>query len=119
MPGANARFPRASPAQDRGGRNFLATDAFPPIIRKTTQPGQISALIMTTDSFPRPTMARRDFLKAAGSAAASVAVLSDAVPGLAQETPKTVTLAFVGCAHIHTPGFVNCSRPGTKDVKVK
>ena len=74
---------------------------------------------MTTDSAPRPTMARRDFLKTAGSAAASVAVLSDPVPGLAQETPKTMTLAFIGCAHIHTPGFVRLLARERKDVKVK
>ncbi len=64
-------------------------------------------------------MARRDFIKTVGSAAASAAVLSDSVRGLAQESPKTTTLALVGCAHIHTPGFVRLLARERKDVKVK
>lgn len=62
-------------------------------------------------------LARRDFIKTTGLAAASTALLS---PSLAfgQEATKPVTLAFVGCAHIHTPGFIDLlkRRP---DVKVK
>ncbi len=74
---------------------------------------------MTTHSPIRPPMARRDFIKTVGSAAASTAVLSDSVRGLAQESPKTTTLALVGCAHIHTPGFVRLLARERKDVKVK
>lgn len=59
---------------------------------------------------------RRHFLQAAGLATAAVA--SRPFLALGQDTGKTVTLAFVGCAHIHTPSFVNLLK-GRKDVKVK
>ena len=60
---------------------------------------------------------RRNFLKTAGLAA-SAATLARPALSLAQETTPAVTLAFVGCAHIHTPGFVNLLKT-RKDVKVK
>jgi 1,5-anhydro-D-fructose reductase (1,5-anhydro-D-mannitol-forming) len=56
-------------------------------------------------------------MKTAGLAASGLAL---AQPGLlsAQQAGPTLTVAFVGCAHIHTPEFVGVlkSRP---DVKVK
>ena len=71
----------------------------------------------TKTTTPAASVSRRDFLKTTGLAA-SAATLAAAPSLLAQETAKPVTLAFVGCAHIHTPGFINLlkSRP---DVKVK
>ena len=60
------------------------------------------------------TSGRREFLKAAGVTAAAVA----AAPSLARGGDAQAVLAFVGCAHIHTPGFVKllAARP---DVRVK
>ncbi|MGD0536544.1 MAG: Gfo/Idh/MocA family oxidoreductase [Verrucomicrobiota bacterium] len=55
---------------------------------------------------------RRSFIATTALAGAALATL----PVRAAE--DTVTLAFVGCAHIHTPGFINLLR-GRKDVKVK
>ena len=63
------------------------------------------------------TLARRDFLKTAGLAAASAAVASP-VFSFGQDAAKPVTLAFVGCAHIHTPQFIGISK-GRPDLKVK
>jgi predicted dehydrogenase len=47
-------------------------------------------------------LTRREFLRSAG-----VATLAAASLPAALAADKTMTLAFVGCAHIHTPGFVN------------
>jgi predicted dehydrogenase len=60
------------------------------------------------------TSGRREFLKAAGATAAAVA----AAPSLVRGGDAQAVLAFVGCAHIHTPGFVKllAARP---DVRVK
>src|SRR5438874_5106389 len=60
-----------------------------------------------------PDLTRRDFLRSA-----SVATLAAASLPSTLAAGKTITMAFVGCAHIHTPGFVNLlkKRP---DVKVK
>ena len=73
--------------------------------------------MMTKPSFIKEQTNRRDFIKTAGLAA-SAATLAGTSSLLAQDAAKPVTLAFVGCAHIHTPGFINLlkSRP---DVKVK
>jgi 1,5-anhydro-D-fructose reductase (1,5-anhydro-D-mannitol-forming) len=62
-------------------------------------------------------MDRRNFLKQVGVAASAAAFAQSAL-SFAQESPKMVTLAFVGCAHIHTPGFINLLKT-RKDVKVK
>src|SRR6185436_18167116 len=61
----------------------------------------------------KPHVTRRDFIRTAGVATLAAAGLPSAFAA-----DKTITLAFVGCAHIHTPGFVNLlkKRP---DVKVK
>jgi predicted dehydrogenase len=63
-------------------------------------------------------VSRRDFIKTAGGAAVMAAVLGEPRLSFPQDTPKTVTLAFVGCAHIHTPSYIGLvtKRP---DVKVK
>jgi predicted dehydrogenase len=58
------------------------------------------------------TLSRRQFLQ---TTAATVA-LAAAPAAWAQDKP--VTLAFVGCAHIHTPGFIKLLN-SRKDVKVK
>ena len=60
-----------------------------------------------------PDLTRRDFIRSA-----SVATLAAAGLPSALAANPTITMAFVGCAHIHTPGFVNLlkKRP---DVKVK
>jgi predicted dehydrogenase len=57
---------------------------------------------------------RREFIRAAGIATLATA----ATPVTWAETANTVTMAFVGVAHIHTPGFVNLLK-GRKDVTVK
>jgi predicted dehydrogenase len=58
---------------------------------------------------------RRDFLRSIGSATLATA----AFPAVdAAENEKTVILALVGGAHIHTPGFVDLLRR-RQDVKVK
>ena len=57
-------------------------------------------------------LTRRDFIRSAGAA-----TLVASLPS-ASAANQTITMAFVGCAHIHTPGYVNLlkKRP---DVKVK
>ncbi|MEN6312469.1 MAG: Gfo/Idh/MocA family oxidoreductase [Acidobacteriota bacterium] len=71
---------------------------------------------------PAATLSRREFIKTAGAAASAAAVTATVLgePGMsfAQAPPKKVTLAFVGCAHIHAPGYISllAKRP---DVKVK
>jgi predicted dehydrogenase len=68
-------------------------------------------------SLTQPLIARRDFLKTLSTAATAAAV-SDATLAFAQDAAPNITLAFVGCAHIHTPGFINLLK-SRKDVKVK
>lgn len=58
-------------------------------------------------------LTRRDFIRSA-----SVATLAAASLPAALVAEKTITLAFVGCAHIHTPGFVNLLKK-RRDVIVK
>ena len=58
-------------------------------------------------------LTRRDFIRSAGVATLAAASLPSALAA-----NKTITLAFVGCAHIHTPGFVNLLKK-RQDVKVK
>jgi predicted dehydrogenase len=63
------------------------------------------------------TSTRRQFLKTSGTAAAAVA-LAEPFSVAAQPAVNLVVMAFVGCAHIHTPSFVNLLK-GRPDVKVK
>src|SRR5438067_10215619 len=56
---------------------------------------------------------RREFLRTAGVAAVAAASLPSA---LAQD--KKITIALVGGAHIHTPGFIDLVKK-RKDVAVK
>ena len=58
---------------------------------------------------------RRDFLKTAGVAMAAAGTLPGAA--LAQEDKK-ITVALVGAAHIHTPGFIDLVKK-RQDVRVK
>ena len=73
---------------------------------------------MSSDSLTPKTIARRDFIKQAGYAVASTAVLAQVLPALGQDAAPTVTLAMVGCAHIHAPNYTRILK-GRKDVKVK
>jgi predicted dehydrogenase len=57
---------------------------------------------------------RRAFIKSATAATAAAATLT---PALAQNEKKTI-IAFVGVAHIHTPGFISLVKT-REDVKVK
>jgi predicted dehydrogenase len=58
---------------------------------------------------------RRDFLKATGAAALAAAAL----PVWAQaQDGKKITVAFVGVAHIHTPGYLSHVK-GRTDVTIK
>ena len=65
---------------------------------------------------------RRGFIKTIGALAATTA-LSPGLRSLAQtpgeNQPKPVTIAFVGCAHIHTPGFITLLTKERQDVRVK
>src|SRR2546427_6247401 len=60
-----------------------------------------------------PDLTRRDFIHSASVATLAAASLPSA---LAANT--TITLALVGCAHIHTPGYVNLLKK-RQDVTVK
>jgi predicted dehydrogenase len=63
------------------------------------------------------TMTRRSLIRAAGLSGAA-AMLNGRNSSIAEEAGKKITLAFVGCAHIHTPGFINLLK-GRNDVRVK
>jgi predicted dehydrogenase len=71
---------------------------------------------MNVEKFFTAPVGRRNFLKTTSMAAAAAACAAP-LAMLAQEG-KTVTLALVGCAHIHTPSFVDLLK-GRKDVRVK
>jgi len=60
------------------------------------------------------TVTRREFIRQSSAAAIAAAA---APAALAQSEPK-LTMAFVGVAHIHTPGFIDLLK-GRKDVTVK
>lgn len=74
---------------------------------------------MTTQTTFDAGLPRRRFLKATGTAAASAAALGLPIRLQAQEPKKTVTVALVGGAHIHTPAFVRLMARERQDVKVK
>lgn len=58
---------------------------------------------------------RRNFVRLAGTAGLAAGIGSQAA---AQSNAAKLQLALVGCAHIHTPGFVNLLR-ARRDVTVK
>src|SRR5678815_4920331 len=60
---------------------------------------------------PNPT--RRQFL-----GAATIATFAAGIPSLWAQAGKTITLAFVGVAHIHTPEYIRLAK-SRSDVKVK
>lgn len=64
----------------------------------------------------KETLDRRSFLKTTTTAAATLALASGPSRVLAAE--GKITMALVGCAHIHTPGFVNLLK-GRSDATVK
>jgi predicted dehydrogenase len=63
-------------------------------------------------------VSRRGFIKTAGAAAVATTVLAKSGLSQAPAEAKSMTLALVGCAHIHTPSYVGhlAKRP---DVGVK
>ena len=63
------------------------------------------------------TTTRRNLMKIAGFSGAA-AMLNGPIYSIPENTRKGITLAFVGCAHIHTPGFIELLN-GRKDVVVK
>jgi predicted dehydrogenase len=69
---------------------------------------------MDPDTPNSPAIDRRGFIRTAGGAAILAALPGALASG---EPAKPVTLAFVGCAHIHTPGFIkllNGDRPAVR-----
>jgi len=60
---------------------------------------------------------RRGFIKAAGGVAVLAALPN--VLSAAAEVAGPVTMAFVGCAHIHTPGFIKLLVDNRPNVRVK
>jgi len=61
---------------------------------------------------------RRGFLKAAGGAAL-IAALPGGLAAAAGDNAARATLALVGCAHIHTPGFTKLLDANRPAVRVK
>jgi len=72
---------------------------------------------MQDDILLSPEIDRRGFLKAAGGAAL-MATLPGALAA-AGEPARPAALAFVGCAHIHTPGFIKLLNSNRPAVRVK
>ena len=62
-------------------------------------------------------ISRRDFVKSAAVLGAAAAMMPSAITH-AEEPEKKTVVAFVGCAHIHTPDFMNRIK-GLKNVTVK
>jgi predicted dehydrogenase len=74
---------------------------------------------MPYDTPTPPSLDRRGFIKAA-SGAAIIAALPGGLAAAASGAPdKPVTLAFVGCAHIHTTGFIKLLNSNRPNVRVK
>jgi predicted dehydrogenase len=62
---------------------------------------------------------RRDFIKAAGSLAIMASLPGSLAAAVGNLGGKPVTLAFVGCAHIHTSGFIKLLLGDQPNVRVK
>jgi predicted dehydrogenase len=73
---------------------------------------------MQYDISPSPTIGRRGFLKAAGGTAI-LAALPRALSAATAAASGPVVIAFVGCAHIHTPGFIKLLNGDGPLVRVK
>jgi predicted dehydrogenase len=61
---------------------------------------------------------RREFVQTVGYAGAALATLPGVAGRAAEPSGKPVILGFVGCAHIHTPGFITVLNR-RKEVQVK
>ena len=73
---------------------------------------------MQTD-LPSPhALDRRTFMKTAGGLAV-LASLPGGLSAAGSGDDKPVVLAFVGCAHIHTPGFIKLLNANRPVVRVK
>jgi predicted dehydrogenase len=59
-------------------------------------------------------LTRRNFIRTTAAASLATAVL----PSVLAQSDRKITMAFVGCAHIHTPSFVDLLK-GRPDVIVK
>jgi predicted dehydrogenase len=62
----------------------------------------------------KPNFTRREFVRTAGAATVAAAAL----PSALAQSDKKITIALVGGAHIHTPGFIDLVKK-RKDVTVK
>ncbi|EEF58156.1 Gfo/Idh/MocA family protein [Pedosphaera parvula] len=73
---------------------------------------------MNSEQSISKSLPRREFIRQVGATAASAALFAQSISAFGQENSKTITLALVGAAHIHTPNYVNIlkKRP---EVKVK
>jgi len=74
---------------------------------------------MDPDSPSLPAIDRRGFIKSAGGAAILAALPGGLASAAPSDPAKPVTLAFVGCAHIHTPGFIKLLKGDGPAVRVK
>jgi predicted dehydrogenase len=63
-------------------------------------------------------LARRQFIKTLGQAAASAALVAGPLAALGQENPTKLVFALVGAAHIHTPNYIRILKQH-KEVDVK
>jgi predicted dehydrogenase len=74
---------------------------------------------MDSDPTTLPALDRRGFIKTASGAAILAALPGGLAAAASGEPAKPVTLAFVGCAHIHTPGFIKLLNGDRPAVRVK
>ena len=72
---------------------------------------------MTTPETPSAGLNRRQFLHTSALVTGAATLAGPSVLR-AQDAGAKITMAFVGCAHIHTPSFVDLLR-GRADVRVK
>ena len=74
---------------------------------------------MHNDTTPSPALDRRGFIKTASGAALLAALPGGLMAAAGADAAKAVTLAFVGCAHVHTPGFIKLLNDNKPAVRVK
>jgi predicted dehydrogenase len=63
-------------------------------------------------------LARRQFIKTLGQAAASATLVGGPLAALGQDNPPKLAFALVGAAHIHTPNYIRILQQ-RKEVNVK